>query len=98
MVVVVILIITIIVGINLYKHYTSDEYRLGKAGYNEDEISDILKMDRKYIDYAIEHKYEDDFIALVNEKYFIWKNYDEYIKYIDDVYGDKKVDYSFSCF
>ena len=94
LVVVVILIIAIIVGINLYKHYTSDEYRLGKAGYSEDEISAILKMDRKYIDYSIEHKYEDDFISLVNEKYFIWKNYNEYIKYIDDVYGDKKVDYS----
>ena len=47
LVVVVILIIAIIVGINLYKHYTSDEYRLGKAGYSEDEISAILKMDRK---------------------------------------------------
>ena len=54
-------------------------------------------MDPKYINYAINHKYEDDFIALVNEKYFIWKNYDAYIKYIDDVYGDKKVDYNLGC-
>ena len=24
----------------------------------------------------------------------MWKNYDSYIKYIDDEYGDKKVDYN----
>ena len=41
----------------------------------------------------MEHKYEDDFIPLMKQKYFLWKNYDAYIKYIDDVYGDKKVDY-----
>ncbi len=80
---------------NIYKYYNSPEYKLGKAGYSEKEINEILKMDDKYIKYAMDNKYEDDFIALVNEKYFLWKNYDAYIKYIDDVYGDKKVDYSY---
>ena len=91
--VVIFIIILIIVGINLYKHYTSFEYKLGEAGYNEKEIKEILKFDNKYIEYAIENKYEDDFIPLLKQKYFIWKNYDRYIKYINDVYGDKKVDY-----
>ena len=90
----ILIIILVICGINLYKYYTSDEYLLGKAGYNEDEIQSILKFDEKYITYAKEHEYEDDFIPLIKEKYFLWKNYDEYIKYIDDVYEDKKVDYS----
>lgn len=93
-IVIILVVILVICGINLYKYYTSDEYKLGEAGYSEKEIQDILKFDRKYIDYAIEHKYEDDFIPLMKEKYFLWKNYDSYIKYIDDVYGDKKVDYS----
>lgn len=94
LIVIILVIILVIVGINLYKHYTSDEYRLGQAGYNEDEISEILKFDEKYITYAIEHDYEDDFIPLLQEKYFLWKNYDKYIKYIDDEYGNTKVDYS----
>ena len=93
-IIIILIVILAVCGINLYKYYTSDEYRLGEAGYSEDEIKEILKFDSKYITYAIEHDYEDDFIPLVNEKYFLWKNYDRYIKYIDDVYGDKKVDYS----
>lgn len=94
LIVIILVIILVIVGINLYKHYTSDEYRLGQVGYKEDEIAEILKFDEKYITYAIEHDYEDDFIPLLQEKYFLWKNYDKYIKYIDDEYGNTKVDYS----
>ena len=90
----ILIIILVICGINLYKYYTSDEYLLGKAGYSESEIKDILKFDEKYITYAKENEYEDDFIPLIKEKYFLWKNYDKYIEYIDDVYEDKKVDYS----
>ena len=92
--VIILVIILIVVGINLYNHYTSNEYRLSEAGYNEDEIKEILKFDEKYITYAIEHKYEDDFIPLLKEKYFLWKNYDKYIAYIDEEYGNKQVDYS----
>lgn len=92
-IVIILVIIVTVCGINLYKYYTSDEYRLGEAGYSEKEIKEILKFDEKYITYAMEHKYEDDFIPLMKQKYFLWKNYDAYIKYIDDVYGDKKVDY-----
>ena len=84
LVVIILIIILVIVGINLYKHYTSDEYKLGKAGYDENEIKEILKFDDKYITYAIEHKYEDDFIPLMKEKYFMWKNYDNYINGQED--------------
>ena len=40
---IILLIILIIVGVNLYKHYTSDEYKLEEAGYSEKEIKQILK-------------------------------------------------------
>ena len=91
--IIILVIILVVVGINLYKKYTSDEYKLGEAGYSENEIKEILKFDDKHITYAIEHDYEDDFIPLVQEKYFIWKNYNRYIKFIDKEYGNKKVDY-----
>ena len=92
--IIILVIILAICGINLYKKYTSNEYKLGEKGYKENEIEKILKFDDKYITYAINHDYEDDFIPLVEQKYFIWKNYDKYINFIDDEYGDKKVDYS----
>ena len=44
LVVIITIIILVIVGINLYKHYTSDEYKLGKAGYDENEIIKALAM------------------------------------------------------
>lgn len=93
-VIIILLVIGTIFGINLYKYYTSYEYKLNKVGYSEKEINQILKLDKKYIEYAINNKYEDDFIPLVKEKWFIWKNYDKYIKYIDKIYKNKKVDYS----
>ncbi len=92
--VIIVIIVLSIVGINLYKYYTSYEYKLEKAGYSEKEIKKIIRFDKKYIEYAINNKYEDDFIPLINGKYFIWKNYSKYISYIDKVYKNKKVDYS----
>ena len=69
-IVIILVIIVTVCGINLYKYYTSDEYRLGEAGYSEKEIKEILKFDEKYITYAMEHKYEDDFIPLMKQKYY----------------------------
>ena len=62
-----------IVGFNLYKHYTSMEYKLGKLGYNEKEISILVKKDTKTVDKALK-KYDEHLISLTNEKYFMWKN------------------------
>ncbi len=81
----ILFIILLITGILLYKHFTSNEYKLGKIGYSEKEITSILKLDDTYINYALEHKYDDDLIQLTNQKWFIWKNYDKYKDYIKDL-------------
>ena len=93
---IIIFIILIITGICLFKHFTSNEYKLQKQGYNEKEISTILKLDKKYINYALENKYDNDLIPLTKEKWFIWKNYSSYKKYIKTIEAQpsKKVDYS----
>lgn len=97
-IILIIIIIFIIIGIksliNLYNYYNSYEYKLGEVGYNEKEIKQLLKQDNKYIEYAINHDYEDDYIPLLKQKWFIWKNYKKYIKYIDKVYKNNKVNYS----
>ena len=71
-----------IVGFKLYKHYTSIEYKLGKVGYSENEISVLVKRDSKVTDKALE-KYDEHLIPLTNEKYFMWKNYNLYKEYIN---------------
>ena len=74
------LITLIIIGFNLYKYYTSYEYKLGKVGYNEKEVATLLKADQKVIDKALK-KYDEYLIPLTNEKYFLWKNYKTYKKH-----------------
>lgn len=94
-IIIIILIVLVITGICLYKHFTSEKYKLEKIGYNEKEITSILKLDNKYIDYALENKYDDDLLALTSQKWFIWKNYKQYKKYIKEVeMQPEKVDYT----
>lgn len=79
---------------NLYKYHNSLEYKLGKLGYSENEVLKISKLDDKYIDYALKHKYDKYFIPLTSQKYFLFKNYKKYVSYIKKEYKDKKLDYS----
>lgn len=91
----IVFVILLITGICLYKHFTSYEYKLEKIGYNETEIASILKLEDKYINYALENKYDDDLLPLTKEKWFIWKKYDAYKKYIKNIEAqpDEKVNY-----
>ena len=79
---IVLIIILTIVGIKLYKYYTSTKYKLEKVGYNENEISTLIKKDQKTVNKALK-KYDENLIPLTNQKYFLWKNYDTYKEYIN---------------
>ena len=94
----IIIIITLLilgfVGVKLYKHYTSIEYKLGKIGYNADEITTLVKMDTKVTSKALE-KYDEHLISLTKQKYFMWKNYDIYKEYINKKYQETNtIDYN----
>lgn len=86
-------IILIIILIKIYKHYTSAEYKLSKIGYNDDEITEIVKLDQKYITYALNTKYDKYLINLTKQKYMIWDKYNDYVYYIKKKYKNKKIDY-----
>ena len=90
---IIVFFIILLLLIKAYKHYTSYEYRLGKIGYNDSEVTSILKHDKKYADYALKNEYDKYFVSLISQKYFIWKNYKKYISYINDEYKNMKVDY-----
>lgn len=82
---IIVFIALIITSICLYKHFTSTEYKLSKIGYNEKEINTLLKKDEKTLNKALENEYDKHLIPLTKEKYFLWKNYDKYVKYIKKV-------------
>lgn len=91
--VIIILVILIIVGIRIHIYHNSNEYKLGKVGWNEKEINTLLKMDNKVIQKALKEK-DDDLIPLAKQKYFLYKNYDKYKSYIKDLTHDgKKTNY-----
>ncbi|MBR2708467.1 MAG: M15 family metallopeptidase [Bacilli bacterium] len=90
---IVLCFILMVFSIKLYRHYTSYEYKLGRIGYSDDEIQNILKLDKQFIKYALKNKYDKYFVSLTSQKYFIWKNYKKYKSYINDKYKNSKVDY-----
>ena len=90
---IIISIVLIIFFIKLYKHYTSYEYKLGKIGYSDNEVQSILKLDKKYINYALKKEYDKYFVPLTAQKFFIWRNYKNYKSYISNKYKNSKVDY-----
>ncbi len=80
--VIIITIVLAITSFKLYKYYTSYEYKLGKIGYNDNEINTLLKSDQKVINKALT-KYDEYLIPLTHQKYFLWKNYKTYKEYIN---------------
>ncbi len=87
-------IILIIIGICTYKHFTSNEYKLEKIGYSEKEITTLLKADDKILNKALDGEYDKHLVPLINQKYFMWKNFDKYEKEIKKrLEKSNKVDY-----
>lgn len=78
-IIIIIIIVKLIVSINIKRN--SNEYKLKKIGYKEDEISEILALDEKYIEYLIKSDYNPIAYKLIEEKYFIEDNMDSYLKY-----------------
>lgn len=75
------IIIVVITGFLLYKHFTSYEYKLGKVGYNKSEINTIVKLKNNDIEKLIKKKYNKNIVPLLKQKYFMWKNLDKYLNY-----------------
>jgi len=92
-IIIFILLIVLSVSIFFYvKKITSSEYKLGEIGYNETEITEIL--DKKKEKFFLENKYNKHYLPLMNEKYYLDKNLNNYINYITDLEKDKEqIDY-----
>lgn len=81
LIVIIVLIISIIVGINIIKYRNSDKYKLKEIGYSKSQIDEILKLDDKYKEKILSIDYNEFLLLLFKEKYFIFDNIDRYLDY-----------------
>ena len=77
-----IILIFIIVFINYKKHISTMSYKLGKLGYNKEEIETIESLDLNKQEDILKREYDSNIVELLNEKYFIYDNLDRYMNYI----------------
>ncbi len=81
----IVLILILIFGISIFirteKYHNTNQYKLKKIGYNKEEISVIQKETQENIDYILENGYNDQIDDIINEKYYLGKNLQEYIEY-----------------
>ena len=78
---IIIFIVLIISGIKYIKYINSNPYKLKKIGYNNEQTEIILKLDDKYIKEILKMDYNKDYTKFINQKYFLFKNLNTYIKY-----------------
>lgn len=92
---IIIIIAVILVGRSIYKDYVykhSYEYNLELRGYDDKEIQLLIKnLDDKRLDKLANTKKDPVIVAFLQEKYYISKNLDRYLKYYEN---HKKVAYS----
>lgn len=90
-VILLVIVIAIILGIKVYNYLNSDEYHLKKLGYNEKEITSILKLEQDAVDTILTLDYNEHIVPLFEEKYFLSKNLNKYLKYKKE---NKDTDYN----
>lgn len=87
---ILILIILIIGGIIFgnkkykeYKYHQTYEYKLLEHGYKADEVNKILdNFSEKDYNYFLNNEVNENYLKLMEEKYFLKKNFYKYIDYM----------------
>lgn len=78
----------IIFGINKFKEYQyhkTNEYKLLNLGYSNDEVDFLLDLnDDEIIKYVLSQEKNSKIINILNEKYFLTKNFNLYIEYMNN--------------
>ena len=67
---------------NNYQYQKTDEYKIQTMGYSLDEAKDLIKiLDDDIREFLLTNPKEDIYYNIINEKYFLKKNYLKYIDY-----------------
>ncbi len=87
-IIIIILIIGLIIfGIKKYKYYQytkTYEYKLLNKGWNETQTKEILNLYKNNLDYILKKDVNENIITFAKEKYFLFKNLDEYLNYYNE--------------
>ena len=82
------IIIASIIGNKIYKNYQykrTYEYKLLEKGYELDDVKELEKLySDKRLDYILKIDVNDNLIGLAKEKYYIDKNLEEYLAYLEE--------------
>lgn len=94
--IIIFIVLASIFGINKYneyKYHQTYEYKLLEHGYDNTSTKKILKTFDKNddLDYFLKNEVNEKYIAIINEKYFLKKNFYQYIDYLNK---NKKMDTS----
>ena len=90
--IIVALIIAIISIINYVKLINSNHYKLEKLGYDKTQVETILKLKENYIEDILKKKFNKNIPNFIKQKYFLYKNLDEYLEYYKEN-RDEKLSY-----
>ena len=75
-------------SIKIYKQKQYEktyEYKLLEVGYNIDDVKIILdKYKNKEIEYILDNEVNNYYIDILNEKYFIYENFYDYLEYLNN--------------
>lgn len=72
-------------AIKTYKYHQTYEYKFLQINYNLDEIKILTsKLDDHALAYLLNKEYNENIPKLLKEKYFMLKNLDRYLNYIDN--------------
>ena len=78
---IIIAIIIIFNVISTIKYHQTEEYKLKKIGYNEEEINVLLESSENNLTYALNNEYNEYIDDFVKEKYYIENNLERYLNY-----------------
>ncbi|MBD8923580.1 D-alanyl-D-alanine carboxypeptidase family protein [bacterium] len=94
--IIIFIVLASIFGVNKYKEYKyhqTYEYKLLEHGYDNTSTKKILKTfnNNDDLDYFLKNEVNEKYIAIIKEKYFLKKNFYQYIDYLNK---NKKMDTS----
>lgn len=75
-----------------YKYHQTYEYKLLEHGYTENEVAKLIdNFSEKDYKYFLNHDVNENYLKLVDVKYYLKKNFYKYIEYMEN---NKKLDLS----
>lgn len=87
-IIIIIVLAIIIAGISFFNYLEykkTDEYKLTNIGYNKTEINSLEKeLSDKNIKSLLEVKYNKNIVKIIKSKYYLKKNFNRYITYLNE--------------